>query len=736
MRHWLLAGLLALASLAPAQVACTWGATGLTALTWDNGQGGGPVSYWDSTGGAFKPTLNFVSSITSGGSRVAQSTTSSGSSFAGSTLTQTFPWGTIATTVTCPGSLPNSIDWTTVVTSTLSGAPPNDPSIDRLFINTAGIAFAHAPDATSPNESWNLDSPSAVPFRVTADNITVSYTNTQVTGPLGIGLKLISAGNLRWYLNEEIDTGWNTSTGWPPVNRPIAPGGTDTYTTSLRFGDKTQGNVRLAQDVIQAYAAAHPMTWTDPCLGRPVTGWHLASNVRPTLLLNPRGFKGPTTNPVDVDVTTAAGIASLQQGIINQANSLVTQMNNSGSCGVIAWDAQGAQTEMTYTGNPEGIETMAPELGACQPSVCTGQFLDTLMQVFTTAGLQFGFTLRPQDYSQVTGITVNITGPTVTWVSGTLFDTNWANNNGNVGDSLFANSLWFDTPVLNTATIAAVDSTTSMTIDSHTCFAAGDSDPHALCTTNVTVPAYVFGNQAKLDFVPDFTNAGGAYDIAVSGGAAHGVKLANGTSNPGAGDLAAGQHYLLISDGTNYRINNCTSCSMLYSQMTNDPPNVQSLLAAKITYSRTRWGAFAQQYYVDTNGDGQTPTTDNFIYPATAYCGLLATFPTIVMHPEQSSTLHFTCTSPYREGSFSPPVTEPDQTTQLAYPFNAANPIFYAHGMANMTDSQATAQGQNFRESAYHGNNLEWQVTGGAGRPLAQTMYGLTSNPPTLVLDQ
>jgi hypothetical protein len=72
------------------------------------------------------------------------------------------------------------------------------------------------------------------------------------------------------------------------------------------------------------------------------------------------------------------------------------------------------------------------------------------------------------------------------------------------------------------------------------------------CTANPGVGAYTAG--VTLALVPDVSGAGGATTLAVDGLGARPVTLADGSSNPASGDLAAGKVYLLMYDGAVFRL--------------------------------------------------------------------------------------------------------------------------------------------------------------------------------------
>jgi len=83
------------------------------------------------------------------------------------------------------------------------------------------------------------------------------------------------------------------------------------------------------------------------------------------------------------------------------------------------------------------------------------------------------------------------------------------------------------------------------------CATSADTNTAFACAS-ATLSAYVAG--VTLAFVPDVSGAGGATTIAVAALSAQSVKLADGTTNPGASDIVAGRQYTLTYDGTVFRL--------------------------------------------------------------------------------------------------------------------------------------------------------------------------------------
>src|SRR5487761_2570528 len=84
------------------------------------------------------------------------------------------------------------------------------------------------------------------------------------------------------------------------------------------------------------------------------------------------------------------------------------------------------------------------------------------------------------------------------------------------------------------------------------CKPASGSGTAYTCAMNPTLTAYQTG--MVLYFIPDVTGAGGATTVNIDTLGANPLKLADGATNPVAGDLVAGQQYAMSFDGTNFRL--------------------------------------------------------------------------------------------------------------------------------------------------------------------------------------
>jgi HEAT repeat protein len=168
--------------------------------------------------------------------------------------------------------------------------------------------------------------------------------------------------------------------------RPIAPGQSDRYRLSLRFGPPDATDEQLLADVYAERRRVRPdvLDWPDR---RPM-GTIFLCNSNLHWPKNPRGWlcgKGQGN-----DVTTEAGLVEFGRGLLEYADRSVGILKANNAQGVIVWDVEGAEWwhPITYVGNPQLIAQVAPEMD---------RFSDAFCRRFTDAGLKLGVTIRPTE---------------------------------------------------------------------------------------------------------------------------------------------------------------------------------------------------------------------------------------------------------------------------------------------------------------------------------------------------
>jgi hypothetical protein len=293
-------------------------------------------------------------------------------------LVETFPWGTIACRYTPVGS---RLNLAVAVTNTSS------QTIQQLTLQILAVHFPSAPKGWVPNDV-HIGSNTGDPTVITADygSGEIAVCNEDVAGkPLLVGFPGRADFSSRPIV-------FSTAPGWvlsPYLDnylaRPIAPGATDIYHVSLRFGPSGSSETALAGDLLARFAHAYPQTlhWQDH---RAIGTLHLAaSETNLHSATNPRGWFADKS----VDVITPAGIAAFQKRVLAYADASVVVLKKMNAQGMITWDLEGEQypQSTTYIGDPRLLKTLDPEMD---------KIVDAYFQKFRAAGLRTGLCIRPQ----------------------------------------------------------------------------------------------------------------------------------------------------------------------------------------------------------------------------------------------------------------------------------------------------------------------------------------------------
>lgn len=163
----------------------------------------------------------------------------------------------------------------------------------------------------------------------------------------------------------------------------LDPGHSVTFDISIRFGAAKASLAELAGDLFKKYAQQHArvLHWSDR---RPIAMLMLAS-VAPEHHsgTNPRGW----LNDPHLDVITPDGKEAFRRKVLGWARRSVSQCQQRGAQGVIAWDIEGEQFRpIVYVGDPRKVSELAPEFD---------EVADEFFKIFTDAGLKTGVCLRP-----------------------------------------------------------------------------------------------------------------------------------------------------------------------------------------------------------------------------------------------------------------------------------------------------------------------------------------------------
>jgi hypothetical protein len=291
-------------------------------------------------------------------------------------ITRTYSWGVLrfkyATNL-------NQLSISISVTNTSTAA------IDSLAVEPVILQFptrVKESDATTPIVFHNIGAPTVLEMRY--DVGVLVLVNEDVAKPLMLGFPVALDTPMNRTFAVAVNTGANPYSDMPRViGRPIAPGGSDEYRISMRFGSPGSSAVVLAKDVFERFAAENPLTfgWTDRrpvgtlFLATAATGWET----------NPRGW---LLDP-RINILTTEGRHDFRNRLLAWADQSVRILRDMNAQGVIAWDLEGEQYPhpVTYIGDPRLIGALAPEM---EPLV------DEFIGRFRAAGLRIGLALRPQ----------------------------------------------------------------------------------------------------------------------------------------------------------------------------------------------------------------------------------------------------------------------------------------------------------------------------------------------------
>jgi len=385
--------LLALAMLMPLParaapgVTVGFGGSGLASLRygsqellWLNPDAGASGAF---TGGAF-----WVSRVTLRGADGKDMTVDGGgpsrvaTDAASRTVTRTFAWGRVRGRFTPSGS---RLGLALTVTNTTS-----DTTIQSIVLQPLWLNFPQKPTEYAqeyPLMSASRDEPGVV--GASFGTGALALCNEDFRQPLLIGFPFA--------LDRPADTEFPLRVSTAPENgpsdllapylvRPIAPGRSDTYALSLRFGPPDATTASLTSDLDRKFAAAFPpaLRWPDR---RPLGYLMLSSTVphRPGGQ-NPRGW---FNNADDVDVTTEAGRAAFAKRLTEYADNSIRILKAMNAQGMITWDIEGQEYPhaTSYIGDPRQLSLLAPEM---EP------LADAYFTRFRRAGLKVGVCIRPQ----------------------------------------------------------------------------------------------------------------------------------------------------------------------------------------------------------------------------------------------------------------------------------------------------------------------------------------------------
>ncbi len=159
------------------------------------------------------------------------------------------------------------------------------------------------------------------------------------------------------------------------ASRPIAPGGSDSYTVWLRFGNASDP-MAPAKEALQAYGKAHPMLFK----------WDDRRPIIPTMI----GDKFPYHEPEGLELKKPAvgpRAEEVRKLMLDHADQLIAEMKKINAQGMIVWNIEGnGPSYLQYVGDPHMVEYMCPEADAVE---------DEFFKKIRDAGFKVGVCLRP-----------------------------------------------------------------------------------------------------------------------------------------------------------------------------------------------------------------------------------------------------------------------------------------------------------------------------------------------------
>jgi hypothetical protein len=301
-----------------------------------------------------------------GDTAIADNTPSS-VSLKGTTLTNSYSWGTASCTYTATN---DKIVFAYKVTNT---------STRTLNVTKVRVLDIQFPSLEAP-KGWSSSYVPGVYNNQQPQVLMASY-NTGVLAVVQPDAATSRTANFEVYFTYRYYNGY-------PLNfvsfNQIPPGSSDQFQVELRFGATGSWSGDLAGDVLNAFERLNPQTnsWADR---RPI-GQDFLGVVNKKWPTNPRGWLNDST----INVFTADGLAAFKTKMFQHADGLIKLAKHMNAQGIVFWDLEGEQYPQgisTYVGNPQLLSKVAPEMDT---------IADAFMANFTNQGLRVGLLVRAQ----------------------------------------------------------------------------------------------------------------------------------------------------------------------------------------------------------------------------------------------------------------------------------------------------------------------------------------------------
>jgi hypothetical protein len=295
-------------------------------------------------------------------------------------LTKTFPWGKVKINYAASENH---------ATFTITTANTSDSeTIQGLWFQPIVLRFPEKLkeyDGTIPLLVHNVGQPGVITVSYGSGTLAVVSEDIDQQLMVGFPWALNRPESTIFPLTVNTDRVKSYPDSYPYINRPIAPGGTDQYRVTLRFGTAKMTEAKLAGDIYKKFSQTFPaqLRWTDH---RPIGAVSLAS-VAQEWPHNPRGWFGDTNS----DYVTPAGRAKLRERILSTADGAIEIMRQMDAQGAVTWDLEGQQFShaIGYVGDPRMLSAIAPEMD---------EIADEYIERFHRAGLRTGLLIRPQAF--------------------------------------------------------------------------------------------------------------------------------------------------------------------------------------------------------------------------------------------------------------------------------------------------------------------------------------------------
>ena len=262
-------------------------------------------------------------------------------------VTNVYPWGIVKVRYAAQG---NRLALKITTTNTTSD------TIDSVRYTPLSLKFPQPLreyDGSTPLLESNIDQVGVV--TASFGNYTLAVASHQVDRPLMVGFP--------WALNRPTNTQYPLSvhTGrvksfpdsLPTVHRTIAPGTSDDFEISLRFGRQGEEPATLVADLNHRFVQAFPseLQWKDH---RPIGAIFLATPPQ-EWDGNLRGWFG------DAQFRTVATKSTFRQRLLELADVSIQIMKEMNAQGAITWDLEGQQffSKSGYVGDPRTLSQLA-----------------------------------------------------------------------------------------------------------------------------------------------------------------------------------------------------------------------------------------------------------------------------------------------------------------------------------------------------------------------------------------